>query len=184
MQGYYVEGIQVKCNLVAERHLPVSSELDDSETVGLKLNPQSRSELMHKLARSERQSLPAPPFHFSPSTSHLPASVNLDQLPSHAKTRCLMLTNMFNPLEETEINWDKDIEVDVKEECQQSYGPVSHIRVIRASPGHVYIKFGTLLAAERAFTALNGRWFSSRQITASYLSETAYNMKFPEAITV
>jgi RNA-binding protein 39 len=145
--------------LVSDSKGAASTELDDVETAGLKLNPMSRAELMAKLARSD---LPVPSLPTPPTSSGVLA------------TRCLLLTNMFNPADETQPDWDREIEADVKEECERSYGAVRHIKVIKESVGHVYLKFASLDGSEKALRSLNGRWFASRQVSATYISGKLY----------
>ena len=47
-------------------------------------------------------------------------------------TQCFMLSNMFDPQNESEPNWDAEIREDVIEECNK-HGGVSHIYVDKAS---------------------------------------------------
>jgi RNA-binding protein 39 len=39
---------------------------------------------------------------------------------------------MFDAATETEPDWDKNLEEDVREECQ-AHGPVTHVRVVKES---------------------------------------------------
>jgi RNA-binding protein 39 len=39
----------------------------------------------------------------------------------------------------------------------------------------VFLKFDSANSAEKAISALNGRWFGGKQITASYVSEAIFN---------
>ena len=47
---------------------------------------------------------------------------------SLSATKCLLLTNMFNPAEETEPHWDEDIKEDVADEVAK-YGTVETIHI-------------------------------------------------------
>ena len=58
------------------------------------------------------------------------ASNNSANLPPIA-TQCFMLSNMFDPQNESEPNWDAEIREDVIEECNK-HGGVSHIYVDKA----------------------------------------------------
>lgn len=48
--------------------------------------------------------------------------------------------------------------------------------------GNVYIKCVTPQIAANAFNALNGRFFSGKQIVAQYIPEETYHSKFPLAM--
>lgn len=49
------------------------------------------------------------------------------------QSRSVLLKNMFDPEEETEHDWDKDLAEDVKNECEEKYGSVSFIKVEKES---------------------------------------------------
>jgi RNA-binding protein 39 len=40
---------------------------------------------------------------------------------------------MFDPAEETEKDWDRELRDDVKGECESKYGPVAEIHVDKES---------------------------------------------------
>lgn len=61
-------------------------------------------------------------------------------------------------------NWDKEIRIDVKEECGK-FGDVLHIEVEKDSPGHVYLKFSDVKQAQAAVDALNGRFFAEKVVS-------------------
>lgn len=155
LTGHTVAGCLIKCSLVSEKSLLNASELDSNDAVGMKLDSTSRVELMQKLSRTE----PVVPG-----------------LETKSSSRCLLLTNMFNPDEETEVNWAQDIEEDVRLECDK-FGLV-HLKLIETSLGHVYLKFREVCFAEAAMNLLHGRWFGTRQVQASYVLESAYDLKF------
>ena len=52
--------------------------------------------------------------------------------PSQLASPCFMLTNMFDPSNETDPHWELDIRDDVLEECSK-YGSVVHIYVDKSS---------------------------------------------------
>lgn len=87
------------------------------------------------------------------------------------QTRSVLLKNMFDPAEETEANWDKDLADDVRAECTTKYGPVRAISVDASSKGEIMIGFDDLASAAKAVDGLNNRWFGGRQIRASYVSD-------------
>ncbi|CAO3622683.1 unnamed protein product [Cunninghamella blakesleeana] len=186
MNGFELAGRNLKVGMVTERAPgapngfntnAVDSGLDDDSN-GISLNSTSRAELMKKLAARESGVLT--------STSNVLPQQQQQQLhqPLHIvkppvilPSRTVKLENMFNPAEETEPDWVKDLEVDIKEECQQ-YGAVEHINVDGDSLGDVYLKFNSIDAGQRAIQALNGRWFGGRQIRATFMTEAIYNTRF------
>jgi len=87
------------------------------------------------------------------------------------ESRCILLKNMFNPEEETDADWDKELAEDVKVECETKYGPVDRIKVERESQGEIYLKFGNVDAARKALQGLNGRWFGGKQVSAAFISD-------------
>eukprot|EP00249_Psilotum_nudum_P020997 c27926_g1_i3 orf=632-2377(-) len=98
--------------------------------------------------------------------------------PGRGPSECLMLNNMFDPKTETDPDFDLDIKDEVQMECSK-FGVVRHIFVDKYSPGHVYLRFDSLVSASNAQRALHGRWFAGKVITATFLSPQAYNTKFP-----
>ncbi|KAL0095431.1 hypothetical protein F4703DRAFT_1070305 [Phycomyces blakesleeanus] len=167
MNGFELAGRNLKVGLVTEKTSVMSSSLDDD--AGLALNSLSRTELMKKLAARQTDLME----ELEPSTPFMPPK---PIIPVSA-SRTVMLNNMFNPSEESEPDWMQDLETDVKDECLH-FGQVTHIHVNEDSLGEIFVKFGTVDAAERAVKALNGRWFGGRQITAAFVSEAIYNAKF------
>jgi RNA-binding protein 39 len=117
-------------------------------------------------------------------------------------TQCFMLTNMFDPATETNLDWDLEVRDDVIEECSK-HGAVFHIFVDKVSPtGNVYAKCASATVAAAAVNALHGRWFAGKSIytneslaiiasvltagkviTAAYVPVVNYNNLFPDAIT-
>ena len=87
---------------------------------------------------------------------------------------------MFNPADETEKNWEREIEEDVKVECSK-YGKVCHIAVDPRSAGHIYLKFDSIEAATRAIKALDGRYFAGKSVSAVFVSDTVYYATYPIA---
>jgi RNA-binding protein 39 len=81
--------------------------LNDDPESGLK--PLSRTQLMAKLARSDDLKIREVQIEHSPSV-------------------CILLKNMFDPAEETEPGWEKEVENEIKGECQK-YGEIVHIAV-------------------------------------------------------
>ena len=88
---------------------------------------------------------------------------------------------MFDPRTETSADFDQDIKEDVGEECSK-YGVVKHSDVDKRSAGFVFIKFDSQQAATAAKTNLENRWFNQKMITASYILEGSYGLRFPASI--
>ncbi|GAB2219491.1 hypothetical protein Droror1_Dr00007127 [Drosera rotundifolia] len=96
-------------------------------------------------------------------------------------SECLLLKNMFDPNLETEPDFDLDIKEDVQEECAK-YGGLRHIYVDKNSSGFVYLRFENTQSAMRAQSALHGRWFAGKMITATYMIPQNYEAKFPDSL--
>ncbi|KAL8564588.1 hypothetical protein ACOMHN_032144 [Nucella lapillus] len=96
-------------------------------------------------------------------------------------TQCFMLSNMFDTVEK-QGNWDQEIRDDVIEECNK-HGGVLHIYVDKSSPqGNVYVKCPTISAAVASVSALHGRYFGGRVITAAYVPLPNYSSLFLDSI--
>eukprot|EP01033_Poteriospumella_lacustris_P008114 gene8114-5842_t len=89
-------------------------------------------------------------------------------------SRCVRISNMFNPAEETKPGWDQDIKEDLIDQCA-NFGRVEHCFVDVTSPaGLVYFRMLTVDAAQKAANNLNGRFFAGRTIAATFLDDNAY----------
>jgi len=86
-------------------------------------------------------------------------------------TRCVLLKNMFNPEEETDPDWDRELADEVKKECEEQYGKVSALKVERDSAGEIYVKFDVVDYAAKAVASLNGRYFGGRLVSAAHISD-------------
>mmetsp|Transcript_33646 Transcript_33646/g.95156 ORF Transcript_33646/g.95156 Transcript_33646/m.95156 type:complete len:532 (+) Transcript_33646:298-1893(+) len=172
------------------------SELDEEDGGGLKLSAQSRAALMARLsgvstipgsAGSGANTtplgpppaalLPTPPG--PPPLSNNPLALEQGVLgpKSPIATPCVLLKNMFDPSTETEPDWEVEIGEDVKDECSK-FGPVLHHHVDKMSKGFVYLKFATVDAAQKAQSALNGRWFAGREVIAEFQFASVYDAHF------
>jgi RNA-binding protein 39 len=78
-------------------------------------------------------------------------------------------------------NWVPELEEEVKEECEGSYGPVIHLAAEKNSPGEIYVKFTRVQDAEKAATELQKRFFGGKHISVEYVAEALYNARFPMA---
>ncbi|KAK7058994.1 Phosphatidylinositol-3-phosphatase SAC1 [Paramarasmius palmivorus] len=159
MEGFELAGRTLRVNTVHEKgsvRYTQQDSLDDSG--GGNLNAASRQALMQKLARIE-----------TPLSLPEPVKPNI---PTQAmQSRSVLLKNMFDPEEETEKDWDKDLADDVKGECEDKYGKVIAIKVEKETQGEIYVKFDAVETAKKAIQGLNGRWFGGKQVTASFISD-------------
>ncbi|KAJ5970354.1 RNA recognition motif domain eukaryote [Penicillium vulpinum] len=152
-----------------------ASALDDTDVAGVNFNNYSRNLLMRKLARTDdsqpsvadAQKFPRPKTETRP----LPVNVNM-------ASRCVLLRNMFDPAEETGESWIKELEEDVRSECEEKYGHVVHISLDSSSQGDIYLKFDRVQGGENAIKGLNGRYFGGRQITAQPVVDAVYSSLF------
>ena len=78
-------------------------------------------------------------------------------------------------------SWVKDLESEVKIECDKKYGKVVHISVDPNSDGDIYVKFDSVSGGEKALQGLHGRNFNFRTINASYVVDKIYNSLFGAA---
>ena len=89
-------------------------------------------------------------------------------------SRYVRVTNMFDPHDQDAKSdpraFFQDVEDDLAEQAGQ-YGDVRKCVALRESAGHVLLKFREEEAALRCANALNGRWFSGGQLTATTVEE-------------
>lgn len=88
----------------------------------------------------------------------------------------LFITNFLNR-EEGEV-WIKELEDDVRAECEEKYGHVVHIALDPNSQGDIYLKFDRVQGGENAIKGLNGRFFGGKQITAQPVVDAVYSSLF------
>ncbi|CAG8518753.1 1287_t:CDS:10 [Paraglomus brasilianum] len=172
MNGFELAGRTIKVGLVTDKSNGMNLNLDDGDVAGLALNAQSRVELMQKLARDTDL--------ITPTTVSAPAEPPRPIQPRVNPTRCVLLKNMFKPEEETEPNWAEELEEDVKNECMR-YGPLVHVSVDKDSAGDIYMKFDSITSAQNAVNGLNGRWFGGNQISAVFIPDMFYNVRYPKS---
>uniref|UniRef100_A0A3B4BQJ0 RRM domain-containing protein n=1 Tax=Pygocentrus nattereri TaxID=42514 RepID=A0A3B4BQJ0_PYGNA len=209
LNGFELAGRPMKVGHVTERSDASSAssflDNDELERTGIDLGTTGRLQLMARLAEGTGLQIPAAakqalqmsgslPFANLSSTD-LKHSANPALIPSTGMnqamnlptqplaTHCLQLSNMFNPQSENEPGWDTEIKDDVIEECNK-HGGIVHIYVDKNSPqGNVYVKCPTIPAAMAAVSALHGRWFAGKMITAAYVPLPTYHKLFPDAVT-
>ena len=171
----------MKVGHVTERHDapigPPGLDSDDLDRSGIDLGATGRLALMAKLAEGTGMKLPqaanqalntaasvppAPPPH---QTNHIlmQQQAQLAATNPPIATQCFMLSNMFDPKQETNPDWDNEVRDDVIDECNK-YGGVLHIVVdTQSSGGNVYVKCPSVQTAVSAVNALHGRWFAGTQ---------------------
>ncbi|KAL4976970.1 hypothetical protein BDW66DRAFT_133573 [Aspergillus desertorum] len=154
-----------------------ASALDDTDVAGVNFNNFSRDALMRKLARTDEPTEPSADDKqqkiLLPKTEPKPLPVNVNMA-----SRCVMLRNMFDPAEEEGESWIKELEDDVRAECEEKYGHVVHIALDPNSQGDIYLKFDRVQGGENAIKGLNGRFFGGRQITAQPVVDAVYSSLF------
>ncbi|KAE8149441.1 hypothetical protein BDV25DRAFT_2711 [Aspergillus avenaceus] len=153
-----------------------ASALDDTDVAGVNFNNYSRDALMRKLARTDEPSEPSADDKqkvLRPKTETKPLPVNVNMA-----SRCVMLRNMFDPSEEEGEIWIKELEDDVRAECEEKYGHVVHIALDPNSQGDIYLKFDRVQGGENAIKGLNGRFFGGKQITAQPVVDAVYSSLF------
>jgi len=158
MEGFELAGRALRVNTVHEKSTVGRTQQDSlEENGGTNLNAASRQALMQKLARMD-------------SEPTLP-EVARPNIPQAMTTKCVLLKNMFNPEEETDSNWDKELADEVKKECEVSYGKVIALKVEPHSAGEIYIRFDAVDVASKAIDSLNGRYFGGKPISATFISD-------------
>ncbi|KAK4683787.1 RNA-binding protein 23/39, partial [Tremellales sp. Uapishka_1] len=164
MNEFDLAGRPIRVQTIQERAY-VAEHIEDSSGYGTRLDATQRQQLMFKLARTE------PAVNLSLSAHRAP--VTTKSIPTNP-TPFVVVSNMFNPEEETERNWDLDLAEDIKGEVESKYGTVKRLKVEKMSAGEVYIEFDGVPAAEKGIKGLNGRYFGGRRLQASFISETLF----------
>lgn len=159
MNNFTLMGRAIKVSHVVDKAVKLVVDEDGEEGV----KSMSRIELMAKLSRDTVRT----------TNDRTNQSQILDTNPSV----CLSLKNMFDASTETEEGWQKELQEDVRVECEK-FGPVLHLGLDEAG-GKIYVKFGSLGAAHVALTSLNGRFFAGVQIEATFVPEGVYRQRYP-----
>ena len=89
----------------------------------------------------------------------------------------LQIANFLSYREEGEA-WVKELEDDVRAECEEKYGHVVHIALDPNTQGDIYLKFDRVQGGENAIKGLNGRFFGGRQISAQPVVDAVYSSLF------
>src|SRR2546421_12560248 len=74
--------------------------------------------------------------------------------------------------------WVRELEDDVRAECEEKYGHVVHIALDPNTQGDIYLKFDRVQGGENAIKGLNGRFFGGRQISAQPVVDAVYSSLF------
>ncbi|KAH9950383.1 hypothetical protein B0H21DRAFT_776651 [Amylocystis lapponica] len=159
MEGFELAGRTLRVNTVHEKGTVRYTQQDSlDEAGGGNLNAASRQALMQKLARTDQAPV-------------RPQPIMKPNIPQAMQSKSVLLKNMFDPEDETERDWDKDLAEDVKGECEEKYGRVEFIKVEKESQGEIYVKFDSIESAKNAIQGLNGRWFGGNQVSAGFISD-------------
>ncbi|KRZ14617.1 RNA-binding protein 39 [Trichinella zimbabwensis] len=212
LNGFELAGRPMKVGHVTEHQNSLfqpSLDSDELDRSGIDLGTTGRLQLMAKLAEGTGMELPqvAKQMLSAQPQQHqhtLPGLQVQQQQQQHKQqqqpqqqqqheqqqlasqqliaTQCFMLSNMFNPMAESDPDWDREIRDDVIDECNKHQGVV-HIFVDKASAdGNVYVKCPTVAAAVAAVNSLHGRYFAGNVITANYVPTASYHQLFPDAV--
>lgn len=187
LNGFELAGRPMKVGNVTERldlqqQAPSLLDTDELDRSGIDLGATGRLQLMFKLA--EGAGMQVPPA----AANALSLATGQQVMPQQTSTppiatQCFMLSNMFDPTNESNPTWDIEIRDDVIEECNK-HGGVLHVYVDKASPqGNVYVKCPSIATAVASVNSLHGRWFAGRVITAAYVPLLNYHSLFPDAMT-
>ncbi|MCJ1409786.1 hypothetical protein MMC19_003869 [Ptychographa xylographoides] len=155
-----------------------ASALDDTDVAGVNFNNYSRDALMRKLARTDDPTPETTAADEKRKIMKAKAEVKTLPISVNQASRCVLLRNMFNPTEEEGEAWIKELEDDVKAECEEKYGRVVHISLDANTSGDIYLKFEKVQGGENAIKGLNGRFFGGRQITAQPVVDAVYSSLF------
>lgn len=199
LNGFELAGRPMKVGHVTERTDPTlaSSFLDNDELerTGIDLGATGRLQLMARLAEGTGLQIPpaaqqalqmsgAIAIGAMVAAAMNPALNPAMNLPAQPlATNCFQLSNMFNPKSEEVPGWEVEIQADVTEECNK-HGGVVHIYVDKNSAeGNVYVKCPSIPAAMAAVTALHGRYFGGKMISAAYVPLSTYHSLFPDSVS-
>ncbi|OXU27603.1 hypothetical protein TSAR_000613, partial [Trichomalopsis sarcophagae] len=166
LNGFELAGRPMKVGNVTERtdliQGPSLLDTDELDRSGIDLGATGRLQLMFKLAEGTGLEIPPAAANALNMTPAVTAPQINQQTAPPIATQCFMLSNMFDPQNENNSLWVKEIRDDVIEECNK-HGGVLHVYVDQASPqGNVYVKCPSIATAVAAVNSLHGRWFAGR----------------------
>ena len=83
----------------------------------------------------------------------------------------VLVHNMFNKDEETDVGWENDLREEFIEECGK-YGTIVNVIVVsREAGGKIYTSFSDVTGAQTCARSLAGRWFDRRQLRVEYVTD-------------
>lgn len=77
-------------------------------------------------------------------------------------------------------DWAKELTTDLKTECEDKYGKISHIS-LDPNTGEAWIKFEQIAGGQKAMKGLNGRFFAGRTLSADFVVDAVYSSLFGRA---
>lgn len=100
-----------------------------------------------------------------------PATVSQSIGGIDSPTRHILIYNMYDKDEETDLGWEKDIQEEFVEEASK-FGKVERVVVMHKEPGgKIYASFEKVGDAEACANNLAGRWFDKRQLRVDFVVE-------------
>ena len=174
---------RVKVKGISSESAQTTWSLDDDTTrsghfggQGVAISALVRSRLMERLAGGAGSELLS--AHEAIKKDSAAALTRSENDIAGDPSQFLLLTNMFDPANETEPNWEEEIRVDIQEECAR-FGKVLQVKVMTATKGDVCVAFRATSDAEAAARALHDRWFGKMQVKARFLSKDVYLERVP-----
>ena len=83
----------------------------------------------------------------------------------------LLVHNMYDKDEETEVGWAEEIRLEFQEECSK-FGKIERVLVMSKDPGgKIYASFDSIEAAKSCASSLAGRWFDKRQLRVQFVDQ-------------
>ncbi|KAK0423583.1 hypothetical protein QR680_008223 [Steinernema hermaphroditum] len=178
LNGFELAGRNIKVAAVDEEDYQRAREQERLDDEKDSINASGRLQLMANLAKGSGMEIPESTQQALQQQQH---QMEGQGVPAVA-TQCFMLSNMFDPMTETEPEWDQDIRDDVIDQCE-GFGGVYHIHVDKASrEGNVFVKCPSVNVAVKAVHNLHGRYFAGKVIVANYIPVHSYHDLFPDAL--
>ena len=108
------------------------------------------------------------------ATSAASSETKASNIRGDEPTQFILVHNMFDKDEETEVGWEKDIKEEFEDECSK-FGKITSVVVLSNEVGgKIYAAFEKVEAAELCATNLSGRWFDKRQLRVDYIEEAHF----------
>lgn len=198
LNSFELAGRPIKISHVTEKVVESGAstlDSDDTDRAGVNLGASGKLALMAKLAEGSDIKIPqytldalnmataAAKSATQTIYAQQTAPTNGAQQMMSISTQCLIISNMFDPNEETkEDDWEAELKDDVIEECSK-HGGIVHINIdLSNKDGNVYVKCPSISIAMSVTAALNGRYFGGKVIKTAFIPITNYHQLFPEAL--